>query len=341
MSKPIGSAPPLADFGDRMNYLVTGAAGFIGFHVAQALLARDDRVVGIDNLSDYYDPQLKRDRLRELEANSGFSFHAVDIASEAELAEALKGECFGAVVHLAAQAGVRHSIDHPRPYIDTNVSGHLNVLEFCRHHDTLGHLVFASSSSVYGGNTKQPFGETDRVDNPVSLYAATKRAGELMSYSYAHLYGIPQTGLRFFTVYGPWGRPDMAYWTFTDAILKDRPISVFNYGKMLRDFTWIDDVVAGVVAATDRPPQSEGSVPYRLYNIGNNRPEKLMDFIAALEAAIGRKAILEMLPMQLADVPTTYADIDSARADLGFEPNTSLQEGLPRFVDWFRRYHGW
>lgn len=323
-----------------MTYLVTGAAGFIGFHVAGALLDRGDRVVGLDNISDYYNTDLKRDRLGQLEARSGFSFRLVDIGDAPSLARALAGQRFRAVIHLAAQAGVRHSITHPRPYIDTNISGHLNVLEICRHHEGLDHLVYASSSSVYGGNTKQPFSESDRVDNPVSLYAATKRADELMSYTYAHLYGIPQTGLRFFTVYGPWGRPDMAYWTFTEAILSGRPIRIFNNGEMSRDFTWIDDIVGGILAAVDKRPVVEGGPPHKLYNIGNNRPEPLMKFVSILEEATGREAIKEMLPMQPGDVQSTYADVDSIRADLGFEPATSLEDGLPRFVDWFRRYKG-
>lgn len=321
-----------------MSYLVTGAAGFVGYHVSRALLERGETVVGIDNLSDYYDPQLKRDRIRELEPHKGFAFKVTDLADHEGLRRTLEGGRFRIIIHLAAQAGVRYSIDNPRAYIEANVSGHLNILEFSRHHDGLEHLVFASSSSVYGGNEKQPFSESDRVDTPVSLYAATKRADELMSHTYAHLYGIPQTGLRFFTVYGPWGRPDMAYWSFTEAIIAGRSLRIFNNGEMLRDFTYIDDIVSGVIAAADRAP--EGGLPYKIYNIGNNRPEPLMRFVRVLESAVGKKAELEMLPMQPGDVRATYADIERIRADLGFEPTTSLEEGIPRFVEWFRRYRG-
>jgi UDP-glucuronate 4-epimerase len=321
-----------------MSYLVTGAAGFIGYQVSRALLERGETVVGVDNLSAYYDPQLKRHRIAELEPYAAFTFKAADIADHELLSTVLEGQRFRTIIHLAAQAGVRYSIENPRAYVEANVSGHLNILELSRHLESLEHLVFASSSSVYGGNEKQPFSETDRVDTPVSLYAATKRADELMSHTYSHLYGIPQTGLRFFTVYGPWGRPDMAYWSFTEAILAGRPLRIFNNGEMLRDFTYIDDIVAGVLAAADQVPRE--SLPYKIYNIGNNRPEPLMKFVAVLEDAIGRKAELEMLPMQAGDVRATYADIDSIRADLGFEPTTSLEEGIPRFVEWFRRYRG-
>ncbi len=324
-----------------MHVLLTGAAGFIGFHVTQALLARGDSVVGIDNLNDYYPVQLKEARLAQLEPLDNFQFERHDLVERDALLARFQDQRFDAIIHLAAQAGVRHSIDHPFDYADSNLIGHLTVLELARAQPALGHLVYASSSSVYGGNEKLPFSETDPVDHPVSLYAATKRANELMSDCYAHLYRIPQTGLRFFTVYGPWGRPDMAYWTFTESILQGKPIPVFNHGDLQRDYTYIDDIVAGVVAVLDGPPEDEGSAPHRVYNIGNNRPEELMDFIRVIEDATGRKADVELKPMQPGDVHATYADITAIRTDHGFEPKTPLALGLPQFVEWFKSYNGW
>ena len=325
-----------------MTVLVTGVAGFIGCHIAHALLDRGQRVVGVDNLNDYYDPALKQARLTRLEARQGFSFHRLDLADR----EALPALCAAMpeveqAVHMAAQAGVRYSLDHPFAYVDANVTGQLAVMEACRRLPRLRHLVYASSSSVYGANTKLPFSVADRVDHPVSLYAATKRAGELMAETYARLYDLPMTGLRFFTVYGPWGRPDMAYYLFTKAILEGQPIRVFNEGKMRRDFTYIDDVVAGVLTALERPPEAAGETPpHRLYNLGNNRTEDLMRFIAVLEQACGREALKEFAGMQPGDVKETYADIAPARRDLGFDPKTTIDEGLPRFVAWFREYYG-
>ena len=323
-----------------MAILVTGVAGFIGFHVSQALLARGEAVIGIDNVNDYYDVRLKEARLRRLSETKGFAFRRVDIADRpamADLADAATG--IDRIVHLAAQAGVRYSLKNPHAYADSNLVGHLNVLELARNAKGLKHLVYASSSSVYGGNTKLPFAIEDKVDRPVSLYAATKEADELMSHAYTHLYGIPQTGLRFFTVYGPWGRPDMAYYDFTRAILAGETIRVFNDGDMKRDFTWIGDVVSGVVAALDRPPRANGGLPYRLYNLGNNRAEGLLDFIATIESACGVKAKIAFAPMQPGDVKETYADIAATTRDLGFRPTTPISEGIPRFVAWFRDYH--
>lgn len=320
-----------------MRVLVTGAAGFIGAACAAALLARGNTVIGIDDLNDYYDPQLKRDRLATL--GDGFTFHRLDFADDTALDAALAKQGFDAILHLGAQAGVRYSIDNPRAYARSNIAGHLNLLEVARQRALP--MVYASSSSVYGGNTKLPFSVADRTDTPVSLYAATKRADELMSEAYAHLYRIPLTGLRFFTVYGPWGRPDMAVWLFTQAILEGRPIKVFNHGKMRRDFTYIDDIVAGVLAALDRPPADNGiASPHRLYNLGNNRSEALTDLIATIEAACEREAIKDYQPMQPGDVAETYADIEDARRDLGFAPTTPISEGVPRFVDWYRSYRG-
>lgn len=326
-----------------MTILVTGAAGFIGFHVASRLLARGDRVIGLDNLNDYYDVSLKRDRLAMLQAQSGFDFIQTDIADF----EGLKGALAGAgplrgIVHLAAQAGVRYSLTNPHAYLQANLAGHLNMLEIARHCDGLEHMVYASSSSVYGGNKELPFSVDDRVDHPVSLYAATKKADELMSHCYAHLYRTPQTGLRFFTVYGPWGRPDMAMWLFTKAILAGKPIRVFNNGAMQRDFTYIDDIVTGVVASLDNPPADggEGKPPYRVYNIGNHKAEPLMRMIGLIEDALGRKAEKIMEPMQPGDVPATYADIEAIRRDLGFEPSTPIDVGIPAFIDWYKTYHG-
>ena len=292
-------------------------------------------MIGVDNLNDYYDPALKRARLARLIPSNGFSFHQLDIAEEGLLEAALGGQGITRVVHLAAQAGVRYSLENPRAYARANLSGHLEILEFCRSQPDFEHLVFASSSSVYGGNTKVPFSETDPVDRPVSLYAATKKADELMSYTYAHLYGIPQTGLRFFTVYGPWGRPDMAAWLFTKAILEGKPIRVFNRGEMWRDFTFVDDIVAGVAALLDRPPAGEGA-PHRVYNIGNNNPVKLAEFIGVLERVIGIEAKRQFEPMQPGDVERTFADIDALERDFGFRPKTSIEEGLRKFVEWYR-----
>lgn len=326
-----------------MTILVTGAAGFIGFHVSQRLLARGDQVVGVDNLNDYYDVQLKRDRLAQLQAQSGFSLRQVDISDFEALKTSLSdiGPISG-IVHLAAQAGVRYSLTNPHAYLQANLAGHLNMLEIARHKDGLDHMVYASSSSVYGGNKKLPFSVDDRVDHPVSLYAATKKADELMSHCYAHLYRVPQTGLRFFTVYGPWGRPDMAMWLFTKAILAGEPIWVFNNGEMQRDFTYIDDIVTGVVASLDNPPADggDGVPPYRVYNIGNHKSEPLMRMIELIEDALGRKAEKIMEPMQPGDVAATYADIEAIRRDLGFEPSTPIDVGIPAFIDWYRSYHG-
>ena len=324
--------------------LVTGAAGFIGMHVSRALLARGDRVVGLDDLNAYYDPSLKRARLAQLQGDTRFRFVRADIARASALAKVFASERFDAVVHLAAQAGVRHSVTHPHSYAQANLVGFLNVLEQCRHAQT-PHLVYASSSSVYGGNRSLPFREGDRVDHPVSLYAATKKANELMAHSYAHLYGLPCSGLRFFTVYGPWGRPDMACWGFTEAILAGRPIRVFNHGQMSRDFTYVDDIVAGVLAVLDRPPvgaQGESAAPCRVLNIGSHAPVPLLDFIAALEQALGQRATLDLQPMQPGDVPATWADVQALQALPGYQPRPPmpLAEGLRRFATWYRDYHG-
>ena len=321
-----------------MSVLVTGAAGFIGSHVSRALLARGDEVIGIDNLNTYYDVNLKEARLATLTDQRGFTFERLDIADkEAVSALAASHPHIDGIVHLAAQAGVRHSLDHPHDYTSANVEGHLNMLELARHIDGMKHMVYASSSSVYGGNTDIPFSIDDRVDNPVSLYAATKRAGELMARCYSHLYGIPATGLRFFTVYGPWGRPDMSAYIFTKAISERRPIRVFNNGDMMRDFTYIDDIVAGVLASLDNVP--DDSPPHRIYNLGNHKSEPLMRFINVIEQALQLKAELIMEPMQPGDVKETYADIEASRNDLGFEPATTIDDGIPRFVDWYREYH--
>jgi UDP-glucuronate 4-epimerase len=328
-----------------MTILLTGAAGFIGFHVADALLARGETVLGVDNVNDYYDVRLKDARLARLEEHKEFVLERLDIADSSGVADLIrKRPDIDRIVHLAAQAGVRYSLVNPYAYVESNLVGHLNVLELARGIREFKHLVYASSSSVYGGNTKLPFSVEDKIDRPVSLYAATKAADELMSYAYSHLYGIPQTGLRFFTVYGPWGRPDMAYYDFTRAIFAGETIKVFNNGDMKRDFTWIGDVVAGVISALDHPPakgngESDPAAPYRLYNIGNNRAEKLLDFIAAIEAACDRKAVIEFAPMQPGDVKETYADIGAISRDLGFTPTTPIGEGIPRFVNWYRDYH--
>ncbi|MCG7506288.1 NAD-dependent epimerase/dehydratase family protein [Mesorhizobium retamae] len=317
-----------------MPILVTGAAGFIGSHVCHRLLDRGEEVIGVDDLNDYYDPALKQARLERLFPRNHFSFQKLDIAEENALAS-LSGHGINRVVHLAAQAGVRYSLDNPRAYIRSNIAGHLEVLEFCRAEPDFEHLVYASSSSVYGGNHKVPFSESDKVDTPASLYAATKKADELMSHTYAHLYSIPLTGLRFFTVYGPWGRPDMAYWLFTKAILSGKPIRVFNQGEMWRDFTYIDDIVEAVVKVLDNPPVGE-LPPARLYNIGNNNPVRLDEFIDTLERLIGVEAKRQFEPMQPGDVERTFADVTELDRAIGFKPNTSIEEGLRKFVDWYR-----
>ena len=331
-----------------MRILVTGVAGFIGSTLSHRLLERGDEVVGIDNLNDYYQVSLKQDRLDRLVAAHGerFAFHQVDFADLAALNRALEAERIDRVVHLGAQAGVRYSIENPHAYVQSNLVGHVNLLELARHRG-LDHMVYASSSSVYGGNTKLPFAVEDRCDHPVSLYAATKKADELMSETYAHLYRLPLTGLRFFTVYGPWGRPDMMMWIFTKAILAGKPIPVFNNGEMFRDFTYIDDIVAGVIACLDNPPPDDGQAkaggsvkPHRLYNIGNNRSEHLMKVVGLLEEACGRKAEIDFQPIQPGDVPATYADITAIQSDLGYAPTTSIDVGVPNFVRWYKDYHG-
>lgn len=333
-----------------MKILLTGAAGFIGMTTALRLLARGDEVVGLDNLNDYYDVRLKLDRLARLEPHPGFRFVKLDVADRAGMEALFAAERFDRVIHLAAQAGVRYSLQNPHAYVDSNLVGFMNILEGCRH-TKVQHLVYASSSSVYGGNTKMPFAERDSVDHPVSLYAATKKANELMAHTYSHLYGLPTTGLRFFTVYGPWGRPDMALFLFTKAILEGRPIDVFNHGRMKRDFTYVDDIVEGVIRVLDRtaepdpayrpeaPDAGTSNVPYRVFNIGNHAPVELMEFIGHVEAALGREAQKNLLPMQDGDVPATYADIDALSAWTGFAPATDLRTGIGRFVDWYRGYY--
>ena len=330
--------------------LVTGVAGFIGFHVASKLLAQGEEVIGLDNINDYYDVSLKKDRLAELEGKANFHFQQLDLSDRAGMANLFADFPPEKVVHLAAQAGVRYSLKNPHAYVDSNLSGTINILEGCRHAG-VKHLVFASSSSVYGANKKKPFSVHDNVDHPVSLYAATKKANELMAHSYSHLYNLPTTGLRFFTVYGPWGRPDMALFIFTKAILAGQPIEVFNYGKMKRDFTYIDDIVEGVIRVLERIPQANAhwsglnpdpgtsSAPYKIYNIGNNQPVELIHFIEVLEASLGKKAIKNLLPMQPGDVPETYADIEDLTRDTGFQPQTSIEEGIRRFVAWYRSYY--
>ena len=326
-----------------MKVLVTGAAGFIGFHVSQALLARGDMVVGIDNLNDYYDVALKAARIKALEAHANvqnFQFIKLDIAKNQAVADLFATHKPQRVVHLAAQAGVRYSLKNPHVYVQSNLVGFTNILEACRHNQT-EYLVYASSSSVYGGNTKLPFSEQDNVDKPVSFYAATKKANELMAYSYSYLYGLPTTGLRFFTVYGPWGRPDMAPFLFADAILNDKPIEVFNHGDMSRDFTYIDDIVEGVIRVLDKlaTPETSSGAPVRLFNIGNNQPEKLLDFIAMLENALGKTSQKEFLPMQAGDVKATYADTSALENWVGFKPRTELKVGVQKFADWYRAYY--
>jgi UDP-glucuronate 4-epimerase len=334
-----------------MNVLVTGAAGFIGAATAHALIARGDAVVGLDNLNDYYDVSLKEARLARLEGQAGFRFVRCDLKDRAAVEQVFAAHKPERVVHLAAQAGVRYGLVNPHSYVDSNLVGFLHILEGCRHHG-VEHLVYASSSSVYGANTNMPFSVHDNVDHPLSLYAASKKANELMAHAYAHLYGLPTTGLRFFTVYGPWGRPDMSPFLFTRKILAGEPIEVFNYGQHARDFTYIDDVVEGVVRTLDRvaapnpawsgdaPDPGTSSAPYRLYNIGNNRPVELMDFIACFERALGRTAEKKMLPLQPGDVPRTAADIDALAADIGFQPKTPIEDGVRRFVDWYKGYYG-
>jgi UDP-glucuronate 4-epimerase len=333
-----------------MRVLLTGAAGFIGYHTALALLARGDEVVGYDNLNAYYDVSLKEARLARLKEKPNFRFIRADLGDRAAIEGCFEAERPQRVVHLAAQAGVRYSLDHPHSYIDANIAGFLNILEGCRHHG-VEHLVFASSSSVYGGNEKLPFSESDSVGHPLNLYGATKRANELMAHAYAHLFLLPVTGLRFFTVYGPWGRPDMALFLFTRKILAGEPIPVFNHGHHARDFTYVDDVVEGVVRTLDRvatpdadwdgkaPDEATSSAPYRIYNIGNHSPVTLLDYIACIEKACGKKAKMEMLPAQPGDVPETFADIDKLGAAVGFEPSTPIEEGVARFVAWYRDFY--
>ena len=330
--------------------LVTGAAGFIGFHLSQRLLSRGDEVVGLDNLNNYYDVTLKKDRLAQLEGKPGFSFHQLDLGDREGIANLFTEQSFDVAVNLAAQAGVRYSLKNPHAYIDSNIVGFTNILEGCRH-SQVKHLVYASSSSVYGANTKMPFSVHDNVDHPVSLYAASKKANELMAHTYSHLYNLPTTGLRFFTVYGPWGRPDMALFLFTKAILSGQPIDVFNYGKMRRDFTYIDDIVEGVIRVIDNIPQPNPSwssdapdpgtskAPYKIYNIGNNQPVELMRFIEVLEDCLGIKANKNMLPIQMGDVPATYADVDDLIKDVGFKPNTPIEKGIESFVNWYKSYY--
>jgi UDP-glucuronate 4-epimerase len=329
--------------------IVTGAAGFIGFHLSKKLLDRGDQVLGIDVMNAYYDPKLKADRLAQLQQYPNFQFFQIDLADLDALNHIFKTCHPEIVVNLAAQAGVRYSLQNPHAYINSNIVGFTNVLEACRHHK-IGHLVYASSSSVYGANTSMPFSIHDNVDHPVSLYAATKKANELMAHTYSHLYGLPTTGLRFFTVYGPWGRPDMAMFLFTKAILEGQPIDVFNFGKMRRDFTYIDDIVEGVMRTLDHtaepnpewsganPDPGTSRAPYRIYNIGNNQPVELMHLITTIEKALGRVAHKRMLPLQMGDVPATYADVDDLIRDVGFKPETSIEDGVDRFVEWYCDY---
>lgn len=333
-----------------MKILLTGSAGFIGMTTALKLLARGDEVVGIDNLNDYYDVTLKESRLNRLLPHANFRFIKLDVADREGMATLFATEKFDRVIHLAAQAGVRYSLQNPHAYIESNIVGFTNILEGCRH-SKVQHLVYASSSSVYGGNTKMPFSEHDSVDHPVSLYAASKKANELMAHTYSHLFGLPTTGLRFFTVYGPWGRPDMALFLFTKAILAGKPIDVFNHGDMMRDFTFVDDIVEGVVRVLDRVPQANpaydavaadpatSSAPYRVFNIGNNNPVRLLDFIGCIEDALGKKAEKRLLPLQDGDVPATYANTDALNDWVGFVPGTPVRDGIGRFVAWYRDYY--
>lgn len=329
--------------------LVTGAAGFIGFHVVQALLQAGRKVVGLDSLNNYYDPKLKEARLSILKNSPDFSFVKLDLADRAGMAGLFAQYRFPVVIHLAAQAGVRYSIENPHAYADANLEGFVNVLEGCRHNECK-HLLYASSSSVYGANTKLPFSVSDSVDHPISLYAASKKANELMAHAYSHLYRIPSTGLRFFTVYGPWGRPDMAIFLFAKAILEGKPIKMFNHGDMRRDFTYVDDVTEAVVRLIDHAPvgklpasdgaAAKGTAPWRIFNVGNNHPEELTKVVALLEKEFGRTAAKEMLPMQPGDVPATYADVDDLMREVGFRPSTSIEDGIARFAAWYRDYHG-
>lgn len=333
-----------------MKILVTGAAGFIGYHLSERFLQRGDTVVGLDNVNDYYDPNLKEDRLARLARHEGFTFARLDLANRDGVAQLFKDHDFDRVVHLAAQAGVRYSLTNPEVYVDSNLVGFVNILEGCRHSE-VPHLCYASSSSVYGANTAMPFSIHDNIDHPVSLYAATKKSNELMAHTYSSLYDLPTTGLRFFTVYGPWGRPDMALFLFTEAILNDEPIKVFNHGDMRRDFTYIDDIIEGVVRVTDKiaepnpdwdgadPDPGTSYAPYRIYNIGNNQPVELMDMIGAVEDCLGKEAQKNFMDMQPGDVKETYADVQDLIDDVDFKPNTSIEEGIAHFVDWYRDYY--
>jgi UDP-glucuronate 4-epimerase len=331
-------------------FLVTGCAGFIGYHLAKRLLDNGSELVGLDNLNAYYDPNLKRARLAQLESRPTFRFAKLDLADREAVEHLFQTEKFDVVLHMAAQAGVRYSLTNPFAYVDANLVGFTTVLEGCRHAN-VRHLVFASSSSVYGANTKMPFSVHDNVDHPLSLYAATKKANELMAHAYAHLYGLPCTGLRFFTVYGPWGRPDMALFLFTERILQDKPIDVYNYGRMHRDFTYIDDAIEAVIRVMDRSPAPSSawsgdrpdpgtsSAPYRIYNVGNSQPVELMRLVRVLEASLGKKAKMNLLPLQVGDVLATYADVEDLAHDVGFQPQTSIEEGVERFVRWYREYY--
>jgi len=333
-----------------MKFLVTGAAGFIGFHTTLKLIERGDEVVGIDNLNDYYDVTLKQARLNQLETHDQFTFSMLDLTDRRAMETLFQRHAFDRVIHLAAQAGVRYSIDNPRAYIDSNILGFINILEGCRHFK-IPHLSYASSSSVYGANTKQPFSECDNVDHPVSLYAASKKSNELMAHTYSNLFKLPTTGLRFFTVYGPWGRPDMALFKFTKGIIEGSPIDIYNNGEMYRDFTYIDDIAEGVLRITDKIPQANmdwsgefpdpasSFAPYKVYNIGNNAPVKLMDFVEAIEECVGKKAIKNMMPIQPGDVPSTYADISALKRDTNFKPSTNLKDGIQYFVKWYTEYY--
>ena len=333
-----------------MRYLVTGTAGFIGYHVAERLLARGDEVTGLDNVNDYYDVRLKHARMARLEGKPGYDFIKLDVSDREGMAHVFAERKPEVVIHLAAQAGVRYSLTNPHAYVQSNIAGFMNILEGCRHR-MVRHLVYASSSSVYGGNTRQPFSIHDNIDHPVSLYAASKKANELMAHTYSHLYNIPTTGLRFFTVYGPWGRPDMAMFLFTKAILEGKPIDVFNHGKMRRDFTYIDDIVEGIVRtadhvaapnpeySSDTPDPGTSSAPYRVYNIGNDNPVELMDMIGVLEGVLGRKAEKRLLPLQAGDVPATWADVEDLTRDVGFKPATPIDEGIRRFVAWYKGFY--
>jgi UDP-glucuronate 4-epimerase len=327
--------------------LVTGVAGFVGYHLAQRLLADGIQVYGIDNLNDYYDVQLKHDRLACLKPHPQFTFQFLDLSDRQGISNLFRSHSFDYVVNLAAQAGVRYSLTNPIAYVDSNLTGFVNILEGCRHSEGIQHLIYASSSSVYGANKKIPFATSDSVDHPVSLYAATKKANELMAHTYSHLYNLPTTGLRFFTVYGPWGRPDMAYFKFVKAIEAGQPIDIYNFGEMQRDFTYIDDIIEGIVRVMERPPSplsgddsDMATSPYKVYNIGNNKPVTLMRFIEVIEQALGKEAKKNLLPMQPGDVPITYADVDELMHDVGFRPNTPLELGTARFVEWYREYYG-